>query len=103
MKQLAKYIKPYWAFICLTMLIKLFGAVLELWIPSLMETMLDEKVPMGDVKQIYLYGGLMLLAAFTGSNGEVKRFKIVDHSFHNWFALALAVCVLLWLTTLFSE
>ena len=63
MKGLAKYIKPYVAFICLTMLIKLLGAVLELWIPSLMETMLDEKLVSGETMQIWLYGGLMLLCA----------------------------------------
>ena len=45
------------------MLIKLLGAVLELLIPSLMEVMLDEKVPAGDSAAIWLYGGLMLLCA----------------------------------------
>ena len=45
------------------MLIKLLGAVLELLIPSLMEVMLDEKVPAGDTVAIWLYGGLMLLCA----------------------------------------
>lgn len=63
MKGLAKYIRPYVPYICLTMVIKLFGAVLELWIPSLMEVMLDEKVVSGDEKQIWLYGGLMILCA----------------------------------------
>lgn len=63
MKGLSKYIKPYIPFICLTMGIKLLGAVLELWIPSLMEVMLDEKVVSGDEKQIWLFGGLMILCA----------------------------------------
>ena len=45
------------------MLIKLLGAVLELLIPSLMEVMLDKKVPAGDSAAIWLYGGLMLLCA----------------------------------------
>ncbi len=48
------------------MIIKFVATYAELWIPSLMETLLDEKVPQGDLGQIYLYGGLMLLAAFTG-------------------------------------
>ena len=63
MKHLGKYIKPYVGFIILTMFIKLVGAVLELWIPSLMEIMLDEKAPAGETGQIYLYGGLMILCA----------------------------------------
>ena len=63
MKGLTKYIRPYIGYICLTMLIKLFGAVLELWIPSLMEVMLDEKVVSGDAGAIWLFGGLMILCA----------------------------------------
>ena len=61
--RLKKYILPYLGFISFTMLIKLLGAVLELLIPSLMEVMLDKKVPAGDSAAIWLYGGLMLLCA----------------------------------------
>jgi len=61
--RLKKYISPYLGFIGLTMFIKLLGALLELLIPSLMEVMLDEKVPQEDVRAIWLYGGLMLLCA----------------------------------------
>ena len=63
MVRLKKYILPYGLFIFFTMLIKLLGAVLELLIPSLMEIMLDEKVPAGDIPAIWLCGGLMLLCA----------------------------------------
>ena len=66
MKRLMKYVRPELLFIAVTMLIKFVATYAELWIPSLMETMLDEKVPAGDVKQIYLYGGLMLFAAVAG-------------------------------------
>lgn len=63
MLRLKKYILPYLGFISFTMLVKLLGALLELLIPSLMEIMLDDKVPSGDVSAIWLYGGLMLLCA----------------------------------------
>ena len=63
MLQLKKYILPYLPIILLTTLIKLGGAVMELLIPDLMETMLDVKVAEGDLQGIYLYGGLMLLCA----------------------------------------
>ena len=63
MVQLKKYIRPYWAFIILTLLIKFLGTATELMIPSLMEVMLDEKVPAGEAKAIWVYGGLMLLCA----------------------------------------
>lgn len=63
MFRLERYIRPYWGYIFLTVLIKLLGAVMELLIPYLMEIMLDRKVPAGDLRQIYLFGGLMLLCA----------------------------------------
>lgn len=63
MEKLTKYIRPHVAYIILTMVIKFVATYAELWIPSLMETMLDEKVPQGVASQIYLYGGLMVLCA----------------------------------------
>ena len=64
MGRLQKYIRPYLGYMILTMVIKLLGAVAELMIPSLMETIIDDKVPSKDLQSIYLYGGLMLLCAF---------------------------------------
>ncbi len=64
MKRLWKYIRPYTWFIIFAVLVKLLGAVMELLLPYLMEIMLDEKVPAGDLKAIYLYGGGMMLCAF---------------------------------------
>ena len=63
MSRLRRYLRPYLGYICLTMVIKLLGAGVELMIPDLMETILDEQVPAGDIKSIYIYGGLMLLCA----------------------------------------
>ena len=63
MGRLGKYIKPHVWYILLTLAIKFVGTYAELWIPTLMETMLDDKVPKGDLKQIYIYGGLMVLCA----------------------------------------
>ena len=63
MKGLFKYIKPELGFIILTLGIKFFAAYAELWIPSLMETVLDEKAPQGLMADIYWFGGLMILCA----------------------------------------
>ena len=43
------------------------------------------------ITAVEAWRGEAVCAAFTGSNGEIKRFKIVDPSVHNWFALALAL------------
>ena len=64
MRQLKRYLQPYWLYMIFAMLIKLLGAVLELQIPDLMETILDEKVPAGELRSIYIFGGLMVLCAF---------------------------------------
>lgn len=64
MAQLKRYLQPYWLYMICAMLIKLLGAVLELQIPDLMESILDEKVPAGDLHSIYFFGGLMALCAF---------------------------------------
>ena len=63
MAKLERYLRPWWGFIILTTLIKLAGTLVELLIPYLMEIILDEKVPQGDMRAIYLYGGGMLLCA----------------------------------------
>ena len=63
MAKLERYLRPWWGFIILTTLIKLAGTLVELLIPYLMEIVLDEKVPQGDMGAIYLYGGGMLLCA----------------------------------------
>lgn len=63
MRDLERYIRPYWGFIILTLLIKLTGAVVELLIPYLMEIMIDDKVGAGAVSEIYLYGFGMVLCA----------------------------------------
>lgn len=63
MGRLRKYIRPYYAYILLAVTIKLSGAVLELWIPDLMEKMLDVYVPLGEKRGIWLCGGGMVLCA----------------------------------------
>lgn len=63
MGKLMKYVKPHVLYIVLTMAIKFAGTYTELCIPSIMETMLDKIVPTGNQRQIYLYGGMMLLCA----------------------------------------
>ena len=80
MVKLERYIHPYWGYIFLTVMIKLLGAALELLIPYLMEIMLDVKVPAGDLPQIYIYGGLMLLCAAgcLGSNILANRMSAVS-------------------------
>lgn len=63
MGRLSKYIRPYVGYIILSMVIKLVGAVMELFVPYLMEIILDDVVPSGGRKWVFIYGALMLLCA----------------------------------------
>ena len=80
MVQLERYLRPHWWYIFLTMAIKLLATGMELFIPDLMEVILDEKVPTGELSQIYIYGGLMLLcaAACLGGNILANRMSAVS-------------------------
>ena len=80
MKRLGKYIRPYLLYICLTLLIKLIGAAAELLIPYLMEMILDDIVPQGDVPKLLHYGGWMLLCALCclGLNILANRMSAVS-------------------------
>ena len=63
MKHLNRYIRPWYGYIALTLAIKLGGAILELFIPSILKTILDDIVPTGNRNQIFLWGGAMLACA----------------------------------------
>ena len=71
MLKLERYLRPYWGYMVLTMLIKLTAAALELMIPDFMETILDVVVPTGDIQRIFLYGGLMILCAMGCLGGNI--------------------------------
>ena len=80
MKQLGKYIRPYAWYILLTLFIKFLGTYVELMIPDLMEVMIDEKAPAGDLPQIYLYGGGMLLCAILALVGNIVANRMTAFS-----------------------
>ena len=63
MKGIAKYIKPYTFFIILTVVIKTVASLTELFIPHMLEKIIDDAVPSGDRKRIFVYGGMMLVFA----------------------------------------
>lgn len=63
MAGLRKYIRPYYSYMLLAMFIKFLGALVELLIPYLLETILDDVVPTGSRRGILLTGGAMVLCA----------------------------------------
>ena len=71
MKRLFSYIRPYSWYITLTVGIKFIATVFELFIPSLMQTIIDEKVADGLLGPILWLGGLMLLCAMLSLGGNI--------------------------------
>ncbi|MBR6109009.1 MAG: ABC transporter ATP-binding protein [Clostridia bacterium] len=63
MGRLKSYIRPHYLYIAFTMIVKLGGAVAELFVPFFMERILSEGVEPGQQHRIFIYGGLMLLCA----------------------------------------
>ncbi|MCD8379903.1 MAG: ABC transporter ATP-binding protein/permease [Lachnospiraceae bacterium] len=59
-RYMGKYIKP----ITFDMFLKLCATVAELLIPYVLEYLIDEIVPLGEVSRIILWGGIMIFVAF---------------------------------------
>ncbi|MBE6123462.1 MAG: ABC transporter ATP-binding protein [Erysipelotrichaceae bacterium] len=63
MKMLWKYLKPIAGMMFAGLLIKAFGSVLELLLPYILSKIIDDIVPLKDVSQIVLWGGIMVLCS----------------------------------------
>lgn len=63
MKKLFTYIRPYYLQICLQFFIKFTGTIMDLLIPWLLSYIIDYVVPQGNIKRVYMYGGLMIACA----------------------------------------
>lgn len=63
MGRLKAYVRPFYGYIILTMMVKLLGAVAELFIPYFMERVLGVGIESGKIYVIVAYGAAMLLAA----------------------------------------
>ncbi len=71
MRTLIKYIRPFFAYISVTLTIKFIASIMELLIPSVLATIIDDIVPTGDKGKIFLWGGVMALCALTALLGNI--------------------------------
>ncbi len=63
MRLFIKYSKPFARFMGLGLIIKIFGTLTELVIPFILEHIIDAVVPTGSMRNIILWGVVMILAA----------------------------------------
>ena len=84
MSRLFRYIKPHVWYIAITLAIKFLGTTVELFIPRLMETILDDAIPAsrisGDLSMIFLLGGGMILCAAIGLTGNIVANRMAAKS-----------------------
>ncbi len=71
MRTIGRYLKPYVTRMCLQLLVKLGGTVVELFLPSMLSIILDEYVPAGNMRGVWITGALMVLCALLAWLGNV--------------------------------
>ncbi len=71
MNVLLQYLKPHTGVMVWTMTVKFFAAMMDLIIPSLLARIIDQAVPSGDTRQIYFWGGLMVVCAVLAISSNV--------------------------------
>ena len=82
-KLILRYMKRYAARIAQSMGIKLLGAVTELMIPYILEYLIDEVVPLGQLSQAILWGGLMILTALVTRQLNIAANRLAVDNAHN--------------------
>lgn len=80
MKGILKYIKPYGAFMALTLFLKFVAAMMDLLIPSLLAKIIDDIVPTREVRLVFVWGGIMLLCAVFSVTTNVTANRMAEVS-----------------------
>ncbi|NLB39269.1 MAG: ABC transporter ATP-binding protein, partial [Clostridiales bacterium] len=63
MKKVLSYLKPHTWALTWTMVVKFFASMMDLFIPFILAIIIDDVVPKGDPRLVYLWGGAMVLCA----------------------------------------
>lgn len=80
MKGILKYIKPYSAYMLLTLFLKFVAAMMDLLIPSLLAKIIDDIVPTKEVRMIFWWGGVMLICAVLSVTTNVTANRMAEVS-----------------------
>lgn len=66
MKMVISYLKPYAFKMCIGLLIKVTGTIMDLAIPYLLSYIIDEVIPTKNINTVILLGLVMIICAFLG-------------------------------------
>ena len=72
MKLIFRYMKPYEKSILLVIVMKLAATVSELFLPYILEHLIDDIVPRQQIGQVFLWGLLMVLCALAAFRINVR-------------------------------
>lgn len=75
-----KYMKPYDTYILFTLLLKFGASMMDLLIPSLLAKIIDDIVPLGEVRLIFWWGGVMILCAVISVTTNVRANRMAEIS-----------------------
>lgn len=71
MKFLFKYLRPHLPMMSLGLFIKIIGTIMDLFIPYILEHIIDNVIPSENVKYVVLFGSLMIICALIGLTGNI--------------------------------
>ncbi len=71
MKYIISYVKPFFGKMAVGFGIKFVGTIMDLFIPMLLSYIIDDIVPTGNKRNIYLCGALMLVCAIIAILGNI--------------------------------
>lgn len=80
MKILLRCIRPYGAFMLLTLFLKFAASMMDLLIPSLLAKIIDDIVPTGEVSQIFRWGEVMIGCAVISVTTNVRANRMAEIS-----------------------
>ncbi len=80
MRKIISYAKPYRLYMSLTLLLKFVAAMMDLLIPSLLAKIIDDIVPLGEMKLIFFWGGVMVLCAICSVTTNVTANRMAEVS-----------------------
>lgn len=80
MRGLFKYMKPYGPYMLLTLLLKFAAALMDLLIPSLLAKIIDDIVPLQNIRLIFLWGGIMIVCAVISVTTNVTANRMAEVS-----------------------
>lgn len=80
MRTLASYLKPYRWVMSWTLVVKLFGSMMDLVIPSILARIIDQVVPQKNPGLIFLWAGVMALCAIISVSSNIYANRMAASS-----------------------